>query len=153
MIFFKKLKIVIWTVVYKSHDESKVLSIFLCSSIRGLSHSIHRTSYPKLRRRYMSFNYIWYFISIWKYHGTILSENDKTLCNVCACVCVCWSGEQLKNAGRKLGRRCDMCSNYEKQLQVMQGQEAETRDQVRLVLLFYALEFLQFPPEPLLALL
>lgn len=35
----------------------------------------------------------------------------------------------------------------------MQGQEAETRDQVRLVLLFYALEFLQFPPEPLLALL
>ncbi|KTG34503.1 hypothetical protein cypCar_00032644 [Cyprinus carpio] len=37
----------------------------------------------------------------------------------------------LKNAGRKLGRRCDMCSNYEKQLQVIQGQEAETRDQVK----------------------
>jgi len=37
---------------------------------------------------------------------------------------------QLKNAGRKLGRRCDMCSNYEKQLQVMQGQEADTREQV-----------------------
>ncbi|KAG7260654.1 hypothetical protein CRUP_000693 [Coryphaenoides rupestris] len=36
----------------------------------------------------------------------------------------------VKNAGRKLGRRCDMCSNYEKQLQVIQGQEAETRDQV-----------------------
>uniref|UniRef100_A0A672QXB7 Rab GTPase-binding effector protein 1-like n=1 Tax=Sinocyclocheilus grahami TaxID=75366 RepID=A0A672QXB7_SINGR len=39
--------------------------------------------------------------------------------------------QQLKNAGRKLGRRCDMCSNYEKQLQVIQGQEAETRDQVK----------------------
>ncbi|TSP36112.1 Rab GTPase-binding effector protein 1 [Bagarius yarrelli] len=38
--------------------------------------------------------------------------------------------QELKNAGRKLGRRCDMCSNYEKQLQVIQGQEAETRDQV-----------------------
>lgn len=37
---------------------------------------------------------------------------------------------QVKNAGRKLGRRCDMCSNYEKQLQVIQGQEADTRDQV-----------------------
>lgn len=37
---------------------------------------------------------------------------------------------QVKNAGRKLGRRCDMCSNYEKQLQAIQGQEAETRDQV-----------------------
>lgn len=36
----------------------------------------------------------------------------------------------MKNAGRKLGRRCDMCSNYEKQLQAIQGQEAETRDQV-----------------------
>uniref|UniRef100_A0A9J8DH47 Rab GTPase-binding effector protein 1 n=1 Tax=Cyprinus carpio carpio TaxID=630221 RepID=A0A9J8DH47_CYPCA len=39
--------------------------------------------------------------------------------------------QELKNAGRKLGRRCDMCSNYEKQLQVIQGQEAETRDQVK----------------------
>lgn len=39
---------------------------------------------------------------------------------------------QVKNAGRKLGRRCDMCSNYEKQLQAIQGQEAETRDQVFL---------------------
>lgn len=39
---------------------------------------------------------------------------------------------QVKNAGRKLGRRCDMCSNYEKQLQAIQGQEAETRDQVCL---------------------
>ncbi|CAF94745.1 unnamed protein product, partial [Tetraodon nigroviridis] len=38
---------------------------------------------------------------------------------------------QVKNAGRKLGRRCDMCSNYEKQLQAIQGQEAETRDQVK----------------------
>ncbi|XP_076131434.1 rab GTPase-binding effector protein 1 isoform X1 [Alosa pseudoharengus] len=39
--------------------------------------------------------------------------------------------QELKNAGRKLGRRCDMCSNYEKQLQVIQGQEADTRDQVK----------------------
>uniref|UniRef100_A0A8C7UMU9 Rabaptin, RAB GTPase binding effector protein 1 n=1 Tax=Oncorhynchus mykiss TaxID=8022 RepID=A0A8C7UMU9_ONCMY len=39
--------------------------------------------------------------------------------------------QEVKNAGRKLGRRCDMCSNYEKQLQVIQGQEAETRDQVK----------------------
>ncbi|CAM4535858.1 unnamed protein product [Leuciscus chuanchicus] len=39
--------------------------------------------------------------------------------------------QELKNAGRKLGRRCDMCSNYEKQLQVIQGQEAETREQVK----------------------
>ncbi|XP_054611534.1 rab GTPase-binding effector protein 1 isoform X1 [Dunckerocampus dactyliophorus] len=39
--------------------------------------------------------------------------------------------QEVKNAGRKLGRRCDMCSNYEKQLQVLQGQEAETRDQVK----------------------
>lgn len=38
--------------------------------------------------------------------------------------------DQVKNAGRKLGRRCDMCSNYEKQLQAIQVQEAETRDQV-----------------------
>jgi len=43
---------------------------------------------------------------------------------------------QLKNAGRKLGRRCDMCSNYEKQLQVMQGQEADTREQVWLFVPF-----------------
>lgn len=39
--------------------------------------------------------------------------------------------QEVKNAGRKLGRRCDMCSNYEKQLQVIQGQEAEARDQVK----------------------
>ncbi|XP_051552051.1 rab GTPase-binding effector protein 1-like isoform X2 [Myxocyprinus asiaticus] len=39
--------------------------------------------------------------------------------------------QEMKNAGKKLGRRCDMCSNYEKQLQVIQGQEAETRDQVK----------------------
>ncbi|XP_061754892.1 rab GTPase-binding effector protein 1 isoform X1 [Nerophis ophidion] len=39
--------------------------------------------------------------------------------------------QEVKNAGRKLGRRCDMCSNYEKQLQVLQKQEAETRDQVK----------------------
>ncbi|XP_051786743.1 rab GTPase-binding effector protein 1 [Erpetoichthys calabaricus] len=39
--------------------------------------------------------------------------------------------QEVKNAGRKLGRRCDMCSNYEKQLQVIQNQEAETRDQVK----------------------
>lgn len=37
---------------------------------------------------------------------------------------------QVHNAGNKLGRRCDMCSNYEKQLQGVQVQEAETRDQV-----------------------
>ncbi|XP_045895448.1 rab GTPase-binding effector protein 1 isoform X3 [Micropterus dolomieu] len=41
------------------------------------------------------------------------------------------SVDEVKNAGRKLGRRCDMCSNYEKQLQAIQGQEAETRDQVK----------------------
>lgn len=39
--------------------------------------------------------------------------------------------QEVKNAGRKLGRRCDMCSNYEKQLQAIQGQEADTRDQVK----------------------
>ncbi|XP_034033578.1 rab GTPase-binding effector protein 1 isoform X2 [Thalassophryne amazonica] len=39
--------------------------------------------------------------------------------------------QEVKNAGRKLGRRCDMCSNYEKQLQSIQAQEAETRDQVK----------------------
>uniref|UniRef100_A0A8C2S757 Rab GTPase-binding effector protein 1 n=1 Tax=Capra hircus TaxID=9925 RepID=A0A8C2S757_CAPHI len=38
---------------------------------------------------------------------------------------------QIHNAGNKLGRRCDMCSNYEKQLQGIQIQEAETRDQVK----------------------
>ncbi len=43
---------------------------------------------------------------------------------------------QVKNAGRKLGRRCDMCSNYEKQLQAIQGQEAETRDQVCVFITF-----------------
>lgn len=37
---------------------------------------------------------------------------------------------QVHTAGNKLGRRCDMCSNYEKQLQGIQTQEAETRDQV-----------------------
>lgn len=40
---------------------------------------------------------------------------------------------QVQNAGNKLGRRCDMCSNYEKQLQGIQIQEAETRDQVGLL--------------------
>ncbi|XP_032071435.1 rab GTPase-binding effector protein 1 isoform X2 [Thamnophis elegans] len=40
-------------------------------------------------------------------------------------------GEEVQNAGNKLGRRCDMCSNYEKQLQGIQIQEAETRDQVK----------------------
>lgn len=44
--------------------------------------------------------------------------------------CLFFVHHQVKNAGRKLGRRCDMCSNYEKQLQAIQGQEAETRDQV-----------------------
>lgn len=44
---------------------------------------------------------------------------------------------QVKNAGRKLGRRCDMCSNYEKQLQSIQGQEAETRDQVIFLAALY----------------
>ncbi|XP_072303124.1 rab GTPase-binding effector protein 1 isoform X2 [Eucyclogobius newberryi] len=39
--------------------------------------------------------------------------------------------QELKNAGRKLGRRCELCSNYEKQLQAIQGQEADTRDQVK----------------------
>ncbi|XP_053310935.1 rab GTPase-binding effector protein 1 isoform X1 [Spea bombifrons] len=39
--------------------------------------------------------------------------------------------KEVQNAGNKLGRRCDMCSNYEKQLQGIQGQEAETRDQVK----------------------
>uniref|UniRef100_A0A2K6T0I8 Rabaptin, RAB GTPase binding effector protein 1 n=1 Tax=Saimiri boliviensis boliviensis TaxID=39432 RepID=A0A2K6T0I8_SAIBB len=38
--------------------------------------------------------------------------------------------KEVHNAGNKLGRRCDMCSNYEKQLQGIQIQEAETRDQV-----------------------
>ncbi|XP_072099028.1 rab GTPase-binding effector protein 1 isoform X3 [Mobula birostris] len=38
--------------------------------------------------------------------------------------------QEVQNAGNKLGRRCDMCSNYEKQLQGIQVQEAETRDQV-----------------------
>lgn len=47
----------------------------------------------------------------------------RSVVNVLVC-------RQVKNAGRKLGRRCDMCSNYEKQLQAIQGQEAETRDQV-----------------------
>nr|DBA33343.1 TPA: hypothetical protein GDO54_001041 [Pyxicephalus adspersus] len=42
------------------------------------------------------------------------------------------SGYRLVHtAGNKLGRRCDMCSNYEKQLQGIQTQEAETRDQVK----------------------
>ncbi|XP_040099602.1 rab GTPase-binding effector protein 1 isoform X2 [Oryx dammah] len=41
------------------------------------------------------------------------------------------SNEEIHNAGNKLGRRCDMCSNYEKQLQGIQIQEAETRDQVK----------------------
>ncbi|XP_041054023.1 rab GTPase-binding effector protein 1 isoform X1 [Carcharodon carcharias] len=39
--------------------------------------------------------------------------------------------QEVQNAGNKLGRRCDMCSNYEKQLQAIQVQEAETRDQVK----------------------
>ncbi|XP_074153798.1 rab GTPase-binding effector protein 1 [Sminthopsis crassicaudata] len=39
--------------------------------------------------------------------------------------------KEVQNAGNKLGRRCDMCSNYEKQLQGIQTQEAETRDQVK----------------------
>uniref|UniRef100_A0A2K5JRJ6 Rab GTPase-binding effector protein 1 n=1 Tax=Colobus angolensis palliatus TaxID=336983 RepID=A0A2K5JRJ6_COLAP len=39
--------------------------------------------------------------------------------------------KEVHNAGNKLGRRCDMCSNYEKQLQGIQTQEAETRDQVK----------------------
>lgn len=39
--------------------------------------------------------------------------------------------KEVQNAGHKLGRRCDMCSNYEKQLQGIQIQEAEMRDQVK----------------------
>uniref|UniRef100_A0A8C9JXU3 Rabaptin, RAB GTPase binding effector protein 1 n=1 Tax=Panthera tigris altaica TaxID=74533 RepID=A0A8C9JXU3_PANTA len=39
--------------------------------------------------------------------------------------------KEVHNAGNKLGRRCDMCSNYETQLQGIQIQEAETRDQVK----------------------
>uniref|UniRef100_A0A452UBK4 Rab GTPase-binding effector protein 1 n=1 Tax=Ursus maritimus TaxID=29073 RepID=A0A452UBK4_URSMA len=39
--------------------------------------------------------------------------------------------KEVQNAGNKLGRRCDMCSNYERQLQGIQIQEADTRDQVK----------------------
>ncbi|XP_044285733.1 rab GTPase-binding effector protein 1 isoform X4 [Varanus komodoensis] len=39
--------------------------------------------------------------------------------------------KEVQNAGNKLGRRCDMCCNYEKQLQGIQLQEAEMRDQVK----------------------
>ncbi|XP_075708951.1 rab GTPase-binding effector protein 1 [Rhinoderma darwinii] len=39
--------------------------------------------------------------------------------------------KEVQTAGNQLGRRCDMCSNYEKQLQGIQTQEAETRDQVK----------------------
>lgn len=39
--------------------------------------------------------------------------------------------KEVQTAGNKMGRRCDMCSNYEKQLQGIQTQEAETRDQVK----------------------
>ncbi|XP_053563490.1 rab GTPase-binding effector protein 1 [Bombina bombina] len=39
--------------------------------------------------------------------------------------------KEIHSAGNKLGRRCDMCSNYEKQLQGIQTQEADTRDQVK----------------------
>ncbi|KAM4795074.1 rab GTPase-binding effector protein 1 [Rhinophrynus dorsalis] len=39
--------------------------------------------------------------------------------------------KEVQTAGNKLGRRCDMCTNYEKQLQAIQTQEAETRDQVK----------------------
>ncbi|XP_064893170.1 rab GTPase-binding effector protein 1 isoform X4 [Columba livia] len=42
--------------------------------------------------------------------------------------------KEVQNAGNKLGRRCDMCSNYEKQLQGIQIQEAETRDQISLLM-------------------
>nr|XP_014353070.1 PREDICTED: rab GTPase-binding effector protein 1 isoform X1 [Latimeria chalumnae] len=37
--------------------------------------------------------------------------------------------KEVQNAGNKLGRRCDMCSNYEKRLQGIQVQEAEIKDQ------------------------
>ncbi|XP_073903213.1 rab GTPase-binding effector protein 1 isoform X3 [Castor canadensis] len=43
--------------------------------------------------------------------------------------------KEVHNAGNKLGRRCDMCSNYEKQLQGIQIQEAETRDQISTLVL------------------
>uniref|UniRef100_A0A4W2INE0 Rabaptin, RAB GTPase binding effector protein 1 n=1 Tax=Bos indicus x Bos taurus TaxID=30522 RepID=A0A4W2INE0_BOBOX len=43
--------------------------------------------------------------------------------------------KEIHNAGNKLGRRCDMCSNYEKQLQGIQIQEAETRDQISALVL------------------
>ncbi|XP_048222207.1 rab GTPase-binding effector protein 1 isoform X3 [Perognathus longimembris pacificus] len=43
--------------------------------------------------------------------------------------------KEVHNAGNKLGRRCDMCSNYEKQLQGIQIQEAETRDQIAALVL------------------
>ncbi|XP_069741131.1 rab GTPase-binding effector protein 1 isoform X9 [Narcine bancroftii] len=43
--------------------------------------------------------------------------------------------QEVQNAGNKLGRRCDMCSNYEKQLQGIQVQEGETRDQLNLPIL------------------
>ncbi|KAG8451948.1 hypothetical protein GDO86_003948 [Hymenochirus boettgeri] len=39
--------------------------------------------------------------------------------------------KEVQSAGNKLGRRCDMCSNYEKQLQGIQTQESEIRDQVK----------------------
>lgn len=50
----------------------------------------------------------------------LVSENEWTLLQ-----------KEVYNAGNKLGRRCDMCFNYEKQLQGIQNQEAETRDQVK----------------------
>ncbi|XP_039725609.1 rab GTPase-binding effector protein 1 isoform X2 [Pteropus medius] len=43
--------------------------------------------------------------------------------------------KEVHNAGNKLGRRCDMCSNYEKQLQGIQIQESETRDQISALVL------------------
>ena len=38
---------------------------------------------------------------------------------------------QVHNAGNQPGTRCDMCSTYEKQLQGIQIQEAETKDRVK----------------------
>lgn len=72
----------------------------------------------------MSTQHIWEFVpllhSLNKFVALVAGDNSVL---------------QVQNAGNKLGRRCDMCSNYEKQLQGIQIQEAETRDQVGF--LFY----------------
>ncbi|CAN0048587.1 unnamed protein product [Lampetra planeri] len=39
--------------------------------------------------------------------------------------------EEVQKAASNFGRPCDMCSNYEQQLQTIQAQEADTRDQLK----------------------